>query len=137
MAKGVGAMRHRVILVLVLLVLVAPSCSSSDEVDHPEPAVKDVATDDSAPASDPADDSNTVRVTSFAFGPRELTIAVGDSITWVNDSRNAHTSSGRGGEWHWDLAVGGTGTETFSEVGTFDYFCAFHDSMTGTITVEG
>lgn len=80
----------------------------------------------------------------FAFQPQTLTIAVGDTVRWVNGDGTYHTTTSRGedGAANGDLWQGILGSEgatyehTFDEVGTFPYFCQPHASfMEGTIVV--
>ena len=66
-----------------------------------------------------------------------LTISVGDTVTWRNDDGAPHTTTGDDGLF--DSGSLGTGAEfshTFSEAGTFRYTCTIHPSMVATITVE-
>lgn len=77
------------------------------------------------------------------FDPNNLTINVGDIVTWVNqDSVDIHTSysSPASGEiWQSpDLAFGETFSRTFNNVGTFPYRDRdwYPAGMTGSITVN-
>lgn len=95
--------------------------------------------DDLDEEEDEADEvqTETVEIEDFAFSPDELTIQVGDSVTFTNKDDVAHTASGDNSEFNTGtLAAGASETITFTTAGTFNYFCAFHPSMTGTITVE-
>jgi plastocyanin len=84
-----------------------------------------------------------VNSTIQSFTLRNLTIPVGTTVTWVNRDGVGHTAtSGTPGSpsYIWNSgALGSSGTYsfTFTEVGTFDYFCEFHPSMTATVTVTG
>ena len=124
------------LMILSIVVLLGTACSSSDESQTTGAAPEQVSTTSAPTTTQPAD-PNTVQVSDFAFGPGELTVSLGDTVTWINVSDTFHTSSARGGEWNWELTSGGTGSEIMSEAGTFEYFCAIHGSMVGSITVEG
>ena len=104
-------------------------------------AVYGLATD-SAPADPPAEavaGDTTVDIAEFMFGPAELTVAVGDTVTWTNLDSAAHTATASvpGTIISGDLQQDATYEYTFEEGGAFQYICAYHPFMTGTITVEG
>jgi plastocyanin len=74
----------------------------------------------------------------IAFNPGEVTVAVGETVTWTNNDSVAHDvtadsfSSGDPG----GMAPGDTFEHTFDEAGTFDYVCTVHPGMEGTVVVE-
>jgi glucose/arabinose dehydrogenase/plastocyanin len=84
-----------------------------------------------------------VEMSNFAFVPANVTIAVGDTVMWMNNDAIGHTStSGQSGipDGKWDsglINVGGSFSRTFNTVGNFPYYCTPHSFMTGTIMVEG
>lgn len=81
-----------------------------------------------------ADDA-AVGIYDFSFAPGELVVAAGDTVTFTNGDRVAHTASGSG----WDtgtLGAGARATVTFATTGTFAYTCRFHPAMRGTVVVE-
>ena len=72
------------------------------------------------------------------FNPEDLTINVGDTVTWTNNDGMGHTATSTDGPASFDsgnIASGGTWSFTFTEVGTYEYKCDYHSSMTATITV--
>ena len=85
----------------------------------------------------------TIDINGFAFVPSAKTIAVGDTVTWMNSDLSAHTAtSGAPGvpDGAFDsgtLSQGQMYSHTFNSAGSFSYYCTFHTFMTGTITVEG
>ena len=81
---------------------------------------------------------NEVFMRSIAFDPTEITIGVGESVTWTNmDGFIPHTAtSGNPGDDDLGavfrsarLSQGATFTHTFSEAGEFVYFCEVHPVM--------
>ena len=71
----------------------------------------------------------------------DLQVAKGAKVTWTNKDSTAHTvTSGtrptKDGKFDGQLAAGGTFSFTFSEAGTFPYFCTIHSSMNATVTVK-
>jgi amicyanin len=80
---------------------------------------------------------NLVEISGFAYSPAELTITVGDTVTWTNLDAVEHTATATDGSWDTGLlAEGDSGSITFTAPGTFDYLCTPHPSMTGRIVVE-
>ena len=70
------------------------------------------------------------------FSPGELTINVGDTVTWTNDDDSPHTVTADDGQFDsGNMGEGATWSFTFTEAGTYDYKCNYHSSMTATITV--
>ena len=77
------------------------------------------------------------------FIPADVTISVGDTVTWSNDDTAAHTvtsgiaSEGPDGIFDSSIFMAGTTFEhTFDEAGEFDYFCMVHPWMTGRVQVN-
>lgn len=80
-----------------------------------------------------------VVIDNFAFTPRDLVVQPGTTVEWQNRAEGtSHTSTAVDGMWDsGNVSAGGSFSFTFTEPGTFDYVCAIHPSMEGTITVEG
>jgi LPXTG-motif cell wall-anchored protein len=73
----------------------------------------------------------------FDFVPATVTIGVGDTVKWTNNSTDVHTSTG--GSWDsGNMNPGATFIHTFGSAGTFAYHCTFHQSlgMVGTVIVQ-
>lgn len=80
--------------------------------------------------------SATVDIEGFKFQPAAVTIAVGDSVTWVNADSAPHDAVANDGTWLTPtLTTGADGAIVFETVGTFAYRCSIHPEMTGTVTV--
>lgn len=86
---------------------------------------------------------NEVTMVGQSFSPSNLTVPVGTTVLWINESNETHTvTSGSNGE-HDELfdsgnvAPGGEYSYEFQQAGTYDYYCIPHyaSGMTGTITV--
>lgn len=70
------------------------------------------------------------------FQPPELTIDLGQSVSFVNAHDDEHTATGSG----FDTGVidrGQVVTVAFDEPGVFPYACQFHPVMTGSVGVRG
>jgi len=82
--------------------------------------------------------------TNECFIPSPVNIAIGDTVTWVNDDTAAHTSTsgsvdtgGPDGNWDSSLVmVGQSFSNTFDEAGEYPYFCMVHPWMTGMVIVS-
>ena len=86
-------------------------------------------------ATTPAGHNQQVAMQDFHFSPESLEVAVGDTVTWVNQSADQHTStSGEVGapDGKWDsgvLSSGGSFTFVFTAAGNYHYHCQFHGPM--------
>jgi plastocyanin len=79
----------------------------------------------------------SVTIGDRVFQPSATTVAVGGSVTFENADGDEHTatSTGGGGIDSGTLAPGGSYRATFPSAGTFDFLCAFHPDMRGSIRV--
>jgi plastocyanin len=89
-----------------------------------------------APANENSRSAVTVNIRDNFFSPRNLSITVGTSVTWINRGEEDHTTTSTMGLWNAELAPRESFTRVFNRRGTFRYFCAFHDEMTGAIRVS-
>ncbi len=89
------------------------------------------------PAASPAGGASAeVEIVDFAFDPAEVRIAAGTTVTWTNRDSVPHTATADDGSFDTGAIDGGaSASHTFDAPGTFSYVCAFHPSMTGSITV--
>ena len=79
---------------------------------------------------------NEISIKGNAFSPDNLSIKVGDTVTWINNDSYAHTVKGKIGEFDsGNMASGGKFSFTFDKEGTIDYICGIHTFMTGKIVV--
>jgi plastocyanin len=80
--------------------------------------------------------ANNVTIQGDAFSPSNLTVKVGDTVTWINNDNHDHTVTSDTGAFNsGNIANGSTFSFTFNTVGTYSYHCSIHTSMTGTIVV--
>ena len=84
--------------------------------------------------------------TTDCFQPDNVSVGVGDIVTWTNTDAQLHTvSSGNGPNDNTTGSVFDTGfstfkpgttfSHTFQTAGTFNYYCQLHPWMTGMVTV--
>jgi len=79
----------------------------------------------------------------ISYDPETLDIAVGTTVLWENADNTMHTAtsgspnSGADGVFDSDiLSAGDTFEFTFTNAGTYDYYCILHPWMIGTVNVE-
>jgi plastocyanin len=90
------------------------------------------------PQSVAAAASQSVSIRDFSFGPKSVTVSVGESVTWRNTGDEVHTATAKDGSFDTgNLAGGQSGSHTFNKAGTFSYFCKPHAFMTASVTVTG
>ena len=73
----------------------------------------------------------------WTFDPARVEIAAGTTVVCVNSTETSHTVTGKDLAFE-DSGPFGTGEsyqQTFTEPGTYGYFCSPHPSMTGTVVV--
>jgi plastocyanin len=78
-----------------------------------------------------------VKIDNFSFGPSELTVPVGTTITWTNRDDIPHTVVST--DKLFKSKVLDTDEKfsfTFSKAGTYPYFCSIHPKMTGKVVVQ-
>jgi plastocyanin len=119
----------------------------ADAVDGPAP-VDDVAAgpDPGQTVPEPALDAalgalpeaaTTVSTIDRSFQPGAVEVVAGDDVRWTNDDREGHTVTAVDGTFDSGVMTVGDGfSHVFDAPGTFDYFCAIHPEMTGSVTVS-
>ena len=98
------------------------------------------------PAAPGAEAAATVEITDFAYSPKQITVKVGDTVSWVNRDAFLHTVTSGAVDGpenkpddKFDENLDEAGSEasvTFDEAGTFTYFCKQHNAMDGVVIVE-
>jgi plastocyanin len=83
------------------------------------------------------DATNVITIDNFTFAPRELTVAVGTTVKWVNHDDIPHTVVEKKTTFRSKaLDTDDSYSYTFTGAGTFDYFCGLHPHMVGQIIVK-
>jgi plastocyanin len=114
------------------------SCSGSTEPGGPN----NTGGNNPPPSGPPS--AVSINMQDYSYSPMSVTLKSGGAVTWTNRGTVAHTATGgaissgqvlppSGGGY------GGTGggvyQQVFPSAGTYQYHCANHAQMTGTITV--
>ncbi len=88
-----------------------------------------------SPATAQAAQAN-IAITNFIYMPENITVQVGDMVTWTNNDQSPHTVDADNGAFKSGTINRG---ETFSyqttQPGVYMYYCQFHPYMKATITV--
>jgi plastocyanin len=79
----------------------------------------------------------TVKIDNFSFGPADVSVPVGTTVTWTNNDDVPHVvasddklfkSKALDTDDHFSF--------TFNKPGTYAYYCAIHPKMTAKIVVH-
>ena len=73
----------------------------------------------------------TVKLTNFAFTPREVTIKAGTTLGWTDETGRHSIEADDGSFKSETLLSGGHFEHTFNQPGTFPYHCGFHGAAGG------
>jgi plastocyanin len=83
------------------------------------------------------DATDVITIDNFTFTPKELTIAVGTTVKWVNHDDIPHTVVEKKTTFRSKaLDTDDSYSTMFDKPGTYRYFCGLHPHMTGTIVVQ-
>lgn len=82
----------------------------------------------------PASAPKVVQVVNFAFRPNSITIRSGETVTWHNQSRLAHSVVSNGAWWG-TVEPGQSILVDIWSPGWYSYVCGFHPQMQGAINV--
>jgi plastocyanin len=76
-----------------------------------------------------------VVIDKLVFTPAEISLAVGDTIEWVNRDVMEHTATVEGG---FDVRIPAkkSASIVLKEAGTLDYYCRYHPNMRGRIVAR-
>ena len=78
-----------------------------------------------------------VKIDNFTFGPSEVKVAVGTTVTWTNKDDIPHTVVNTDKTFKSKvLDTDEKFSYTFSKPGTYPYFCSVHPKMTGKVVVQ-
>ncbi|RLU81554.1 plastocyanin [Streptomyces griseocarneus] len=80
--------------------------------------------------------THTVTIHDDSFDPQSVTVQVQDTVVWINQDPENHTTTSDSGVWNSGvLSTGQSFPFTFGTAGTFPYHCEIHRFMTGTVVV--
>ena len=83
------------------------------------------------------DATDVITIDNFTFTPKEMTVAVGTTVKWVNHDDIPHTVVEKKTTFRSKaLDTDDSYSFTFTSAGTFDYFCGLHPHMVGQVIVK-
>lgn len=96
----------------------------------------------SGATTEPVAEKATVKVSSFQFTPKVLTVAPGTTVEWVNEAGRHSVEADDGSFKSEVLKQGDKFEHKFDKAGTYAYHCEFHGEkggkdMAGKIIVRG
>jgi plastocyanin len=111
---------------------------SADQAQSSTPSSKQETTPSSEQAAPSAQDAATVSILANAFDPPQLDVALGSTVTFVNEDAVAHTVALEGLFDSYEIAPGSTYPVWLGGgSGTVAYHDKANPEMRGTITVGG
>jgi plastocyanin len=110
----------------------ASSVAADSSMSHMQSAPKRLETSNvSVP------NANEVVIENFSFAPAVLTVKAGTKVTWVNHDDEPHTATDDDKRFNSKtLDTNDQFSFTFTDAGTYNYFCALHPKMRGQIVVK-
>ncbi len=81
--------------------------------------------------------TDKVPIVDFAYKPETVKVKAGTEVTWSNQDTFAHTVTADDKSFDSkNMEKDATFKHRFDTAGTFKYFCAIHNYMTGSVVVE-
>ena len=85
----------------------------------------------------PAAQPVKIDIAKFSFGPKEITVAPGTTVVWVNHDETPHTVAANDHSFvSKALDTDDRYEHTFADEGDVPYFCTVHPFMTGIVHVR-
>ena len=82
--------------------------------------------------------THQVTMQDIAFHPKTIHVAVGDTITWVNEDSEPHNAIAEDSSFKTPtIEQGQTASATIDQAGTIPYFCSIHAGMKATVVAGG
>jgi LPXTG-motif cell wall-anchored protein len=141
--RGVHALVGGYALLVALCAPTALLASGSEEpatsggaVIAPTPS--DDGSGASVSAAAPKQTGHDVAMRDYKFVPKEITVDVGDTVTWTNEDSAEHNAIAEDESFRTPtFGEGETASVTIEKAGSFPYFCSLHANMEGRITTTG
>jgi len=129
-------MRRILPALCVIVALAAVGCGSSNSSSTSSGSSSSASTSTAAAAS--SGGGVAIKMQNIAFDPKDVTVKVGQKVTWTNDDSVDHNVTSKSGETikSDNFGKGGTFSFTPTKAGKISYVCTIHPGMTGTLTVQ-
>ena len=118
--------------------LAAAGCGSSDKSSTSSGSSTPAASSSTAAASSSSSGGGVaIKMQNIAFDPKDVTVKVGQKVTWTNDDSVDHNVTSQSGESikSDNFGKGATFSFTPTKAGKISYVCTIHPGMTATLTV--
>ena len=81
--------------------------------------------------------ATTVTIDNFTFSPMTIEVQRGATIKWINKDDIPHVVASTAGVFKSRaIDTDGSFVFTFTEPGTYEYYCSVHPKMTGKVVVK-
>jgi plastocyanin len=126
----------------LLVALCAPTALLADEPEQAATSAGAVV----APGSDgevavesaAKQTTHDVAMRDYKFVPKEITVEVGDTVTFTNEDSADHNAIAEDDSFRTPtFGEGESESVTISEPGSYPYFCSLHSNMEGRISTPG
>ena len=78
-----------------------------------------------------------ILIANMAFGAAPASLAVGDTIEWVNQDIFQHTATAWDGQFDVDLKPKTNGQTVLNKAGAIEVYCRYHPGMKLQLNVNG
>ena len=128
-------MRRILLLLCAVVALAAAGCGGGN--DNGGSTGSSGASSTSA-ASSSSGGGVAIKMQNIQFDPKDVTVKVGQKVTWTNDDSVDHNVTAQSGADFKSKNFGNGGTFSFTpdKAGTIKYMCTIHPGMTATLTVQ-
>ena len=82
--------------------------------------------------------SAQVTIQALKYSPETIEIRKGETVEWINNDLAPHTVTSQAADTFNSGAIDpdSSWSHTFSQPGTFPYYCTFHPEMKATVNVK-
>jgi plastocyanin len=128
-----GDMRRTLLLLCAVVALAAAGCGGGDDNGG-----SSSGSSSSTPAASSSGGGVAIKMQNIQFDPKDVTVKVGQKVTWTNDDTVSHNVTAQSGADFKSKDFGKDGTFSFTpdKAGTIKYVCTIHPGMTATLTVQ-
>jgi plastocyanin len=126
-------MRRILLALCAVVALAAAGCGGNDDNDSSGSG----GSTSSATSGSSSSDGVAIKMKGFQFSPKDVTVKVGQTITWTNEDTADHNVTADSGEdfKSKDFGKGGTFEYKADEAGKVAYECTLHPGMKATLTI--
>jgi plastocyanin len=128
-------MRRMLLLLCALVALAAAGCGGGNDNGGSTGSSSSSST---SAASSSSGGGVAIKMQNIQFDPKDVTVKVGQKVTWTNDDSVDHNVTAQSGADFKSSNFGNGGTFSFTpdKAGTIKYVCTIHPGMTATLTVQ-